>query len=527
MADKDDGTNDTDKEGTDGLTIAASTGLAKAMGGICQSNPLSEGTAKTIQGPADSIGSFPSVDTSKFLSLSTDGPAITASARLAKTMEGIYQGGPLSGVAAKAARGLTDSIGSFPSIDTSKLLQHMGVLSDDSSWSLPSYDHASYEVAIRPSWHQLVIIGNGFDLECGLPSGFGNFAKVRQEYFLEGRQEQVGENGESAEPLTFAKTIWDEVLGNLGNGNWCDVESAIARWLVPEAKGKSLLDRTLAKLEEEAGSRVFLYDPEKLEDVVARYLHDIYLKSCRSWPTKERLLEITHEDLGKLEHDFACYLENAVEQTEGYHAKARQLMCELIHQERPSKKGYDIEESVLSFNYTQPVKDLRSDEHDISFVNIHGKLGGEIVFGIDGTDRMSDPGVMPFTKTYRLMALDLPDIGSLVRTAPATPSMDYGTVMIKFYGHSLGEADYSYFQAIFDAVRLYEGDTRLIFYFRSHDGVDESSARSDMMQKAIRLLAAYGNTLDNKDHGKNLIHKLLIEGRLSVKPLPDTVRHTS
>ena len=47
------------------------------------------------------------------------------------------------------------------------------------------------------------------------------------------------------------------------------------------------------------------------------------------------------------------------------------------------------------------------------------------------------------------------------------------------------------------------------------------------MQKAIRLLAAYGNTLDNKDHGKNLIHKLLIEGRLSVKPLPDTVRHTS
>lgn len=45
-----------------------------------------------------------------------------------------------------------------------------------------------------------------------------------------------------------------------------------------------------------------------------------------------------------------------------------------------------------------------------------------------------------------------------------------------------------------------------------------------MMGRAIKLLVAYGKTLDNKDHGKNLIHKLLIEGRLSVTLLPDEVR---
>ena len=45
-----------------------------------------------------------------------------------------------------------------------------------------------------------------------------------------------------------------------------------------------------------------------------------------------------------------------------------------------------------------------------------------------------------------------------------------------------------------------------------------------MMEKVIRLLAAYGLTLDNKDHGKNLIHKLLIEGRLSVSLLGNDVR---
>lgn len=58
------------------------------------------------------------------------------------------------------------------------------------------------------------------------------------------------------------------------------------------------------------------------------------------------------------------------------------------------------------------------------------------------------------------------------------------------------------------------------FYFRPHAGLDEAKARREMMEKAIKLLSAYGETLDNKDHGKNLIHKLLIEGRLSVSLLP-------
>jgi len=35
--------------------------------------------------------------------------------------------------------------------------------------------------------------------------------------------------------------------------------------------------------------------------------------------------------------------------------------------------------------------------------------------------------------------------------------------LIKFYGHSLGTADYSYFQAIFDQIDLYGGNTTLYF----------------------------------------------------------------
>ena len=40
------------------------------------------------------------------------------------------------------------------------------------------------------------------------------------------------------------------------------------------------------------------------------------------------------------------------------------------------------------------------------------------------------------------------------------------------------------------------------------------------MSGVVRLLTKYGETLDNADHGRNLIHKLLLEGRLAVKLVP-------
>lgn len=45
-------------------------------------------------------------------------------------------------------------------------------------------------------------------------------------------------------------------------------------------------------------------------------------------------------------------------------------------------------------------------------------------------------------------------------------------------------------------------------------------ARREVHKNVTKLLAAYGESFDNKDHGKNLMHKLLLEGRLMVRRLP-------
>ena len=377
---------------------------------------------------------------------------------------------------------------------------------------------------MRPSWHQLVVIGNGFDLECKLKSSFTSFISARNRAL-----EQEG-NSES-NPLGFKRNLWDVILGSMDGDHWADVEGAIARWVVPmggegisSVFWKSSLDKTVDVLHDISRGKKSAFDSKSIPGKVASYLSEGSPQKARQW-NKEKLLELTRHDLECLEKEFSAYLAQAEKDQPDYRENARRLMCELILKSCPSEKDYDIEESVLSFNYTHPIESLHSEEHKTSYINIHGRLGGEIVFGIDGTGRMNDPTVTPFTKTYRLLSLDVSDTRSLVHAAsPHRRPKDSGTALIKFYGHSLGSADYSYFQAIFDSVHLYEGQTQLIFFYRRHDDKTSEEVRVETMSQVIKLLDAYGRTLDNKDHGKNLIHKLLIEGRLAVKELPDTVR---
>ena len=67
-------------------------------------------------------------------------------------------------------------------------------------------------------------------------------------------------------------------------------------------------------------------------------------------------------------------------------------------------------------------------------------------------------GVAEYSSTARCRSSG-PDIRrfshSVSKKTPAS--------LIKFYGHSLGTADYSYFQAIFDQIDLYGGNTTLYF----------------------------------------------------------------
>ena len=144
-----------------------------------------------------------------------------------------------------------------------------------------------------------------------------------------------------------------------------------------------------------------------------------------------------------------------------------------------------------------------------SVTHVHGTYEKDnIIFGIDATAVPPSDDAYIFTKTYRKMIQGTPEESALPR--------DIGK--IKFYGHSLGQADYSYFQSIFDYYDLYD-HTTLQFYFTIYDKSKEVEIKRRATEAVYKLITAFGDVLDNKDIGKTLLHKLLLEGRVQIKYL--------
>ncbi|WP_305061075.1 MULTISPECIES: AbiH family protein [unclassified Lactococcus] len=110
---------------------------------------------------------------------------------------------------------------------------------------------------------------------------------------------------------------------------------------------------------------------------------------------------------------------------------------------------------MLSFNYTSPIIN-KTDK----IRNIHGRLEEDnIIFGIDYdslVDIFKKDNPLKLSKSFRILEQEFEKSNNVI----INPNINY----IKFFGHSLSDADYSYFQAMFDAVDIYNSDTVLIFF---------------------------------------------------------------
>lgn len=353
--------------------------------------------------------------------------------------------------------------------------------------------------------HQLIILGNGFDLTCGLKSKFSDFFNNRTNgtYSINSIPEDE-------------RNVWDVILSDVEERDplWCSIESLISTYVFQEYDSGSRLDHMYEQL-------VWTIDPsypnrsEHPDNAVYNYVSTCLGKENVS---QEELTNFLLTSLKEYEHIFASYLKEQVDNNKEYREKAHANFAAIRDDCIKNSQQLDYDSSVLNFNYTSPFKPEELGLGIVDARNVHGLLGRtETIFGIDGKDVAEDDPALPFTKTYRLMSLE-PYESETVKLC------DSDTSYIKIFGHSLSRADYSYFQSIFDTVNLYGGNTKLVFMYKNYsnkqDGsVDEQAIREELYSRISHLLIEYGNTLDNKDHGKNLMHKLLLEQRLLIKRL--------
>jgi lmo0469 protein len=256
------------------------------------------------------------------------------------------------------------------------------------------------------------------------------------------------------------------------------------------------------------------------------YLNQILLKGLNE--NKPSSFELT-SDYG-FETYFGKYIKNINEETEekilnndNYKNKIYEVFDENV--------GNENNAYIISFNYTTYLKKIFKN-----MCNIHGTFDKPI-FGIDYmknydgkfylfnkkdiNKNIFDNNLIDFTKTSRIFfngtseeIFKLPDKDELKK--------------IYFMGHGLADADYSYFQALFDYYDIYNSNIIIEFLYsdfrEKEKSIEEKTGevRKDTEEKIIRLFDTYGKTLNNKDKGKNLLHKLLLENRLRMKEIGKT-----
>lgn len=351
---------------------------------------------------------------------------------------------------------------------------------------------------------KLVVLGNGFDLACGVKSDYFSFLK--SQVIKTGGKEYISENIDFfsyifsnyflKEDKSF-KDECDKILKLNYGENWADLETFLKAILT----SSTFLSKIISAFED-VSYFVSNLNNDILHDTFLRYFSsriNIVVNECSNKiPTNFLMVE-----LNKFEKAFCNYV--STESNKRKIQTYKNALFKLLVGNEQSGK-------ILTFNYTTPC----TNQQFFKIYNVHGSCKkNNAIFGIDiSNDNLSNDifeRLLPYSKTTRKMQIS--------KNEDSDSVFDDNIDSIIFYGHSFGEQDYSYYQSIFDYYEIYDSKIKLIFCY-SEFRKDNPGSQLVFQTKAInKLLKKYGASLDNKDHGKNLTHKLIIEGRLLLKEI--------
>ncbi|WP_273730779.1 AbiH family protein [Leuconostoc mesenteroides] len=375
---------------------------------------------------------------------------------------------------------------------------------------------------------QLIIIGNGFDLNNGLKSSFKDF--------FEWLNTDLDETAQRIWDANFWNAVFQVV--KLSDPTWFDIEKQIGeviKYLQQEFAREEYIKPTFKDDFGYVKSGFFRHVMEKSQKIYFSdeydtnstlnhsILHliatnDNFTGNSGKLPTSvDEIMKSLFSQLTYLEKLLNVYLLQEIDKNLEY-SKITQQKISTLSTLAVDKSDYRVK--VLSFNYTPIEFVTDTSALPIIVKNVHGELtaaskgDSNIILGIDQSLLFNDGAlqfsIIEFTKTYRTLFLQKHV------TVTESSFINKNIKIVKFYGHSLGSADYSYFQSIFDELDIYNREVYLFFYYSNYDVVDRGP---EQYERVYQLMSDYGRSMQNASQGKNLLHKMQLENRISIAPL--------
>ena len=371
----------------------------------------------------------------------------------------------------------------------------------------------------------LLVLGNGFDLACGLESSFKNYLK--SEYYrafrdcvssvnkfitntLASSSVIPPQNTDTLSTLFRKLTFWDlyfaiPMVENFSDIKlWYDFEKKLRGFLTSiHTRGESEyleIDTTSWSVAEQRVKR----EKEATYYLALRlYLDFVTNSTGQKDLNRRKVYEVLFDDLKKYEGNFGKYISSQQTIHLDYIVNAQSLIEKLLS-DRDDELAY-----INTFNYS----DLSKASSGTAVWHINGDAECPI-FGVDYKEIGIEDSRYKYTKTFRRLELN-----GKSHTLCNPDDKDYSKVIV--FGHSLNEQDYNYFFALFNRLNLSNERGRrkgytIEFAYSPHDGQTSEEARVKIMTKALGVLQSYNEEILH-EKGFRLMDILYFSGAIKFR----------
>ncbi len=358
-----------------------------------------------------------------------------------------------------------------------------------------------------------LVLGNGFDLFCGLNTKFNDYNSVYNDLYCNKLDDLIDEFLKnyitSGTDSTFASDLedikdnirlWDYILFKFGpNDYWYNFEEILHDFITKNLNSVKEYYNLVSKFVLKRRSYLDRYDEDNnrlLYIATAFGLFRGFNSICSS--------DVFLKELILFEDKFGNYINNQFDgHMESMIKLSRPFFAELLN-------NYTVT-SIDTFNYTP----IETSNHFARISNciyhINGSTETHPIFGYDYSE--NDEYSVKFSKTFRRIRSSY-YCEEYNCKYPLADEFDD----IVIFGHSLCKMDYSYYFPIFNYMHILESNykNRIIIYYYNDDGQDR---RTELLFSLNKMLNEYSLEIEGKVNNR-LLDSLSTQGRLLFIPVP-------